>query len=48
MNEIDEIFAGLLAIMEKLDRLGHTKAALHINNALEEIIPNDSRIPQII
>lgn len=48
MNETEEIFVKLLAILNRLDSLGYCKAALHINNALEEIVPNDPRIPQII
>jgi hypothetical protein len=48
MNEVDEIFASLIAIMAKLDDLGYSVAALHVNNALEEIQPNDPRIPRVL
>lgn len=47
MNEIEEIFGNLLEIQLRLDRLGLSIAAIHINNALEEISPDDARIPRI-
>lgn len=47
MNEIEEIFADLLELQIRLDRLGLSIAALHINNALEHISPDDDRIPKI-
>lgn len=47
MNEIEEIFGNLLEIQLRLDRLGLSIAAIHINNALEELSPDDDRIPRI-
>lgn len=48
MKEREEIFTSLLAIMIQLDELGQQVAALHLNNALEEISPGDPRIPRVL
>lgn len=48
MDERDEIFADLLALLARLDHLGMGIAALHVNNALEEISPGDPRIPRVM
>lgn len=47
MDEKEEIFVSLLALQVRLDYLGHAMAALYINSALEEILPNDDRIKKI-